>query len=471
MISNQRSIATAHLLRRRCFLGDVPSTTRRAFRATTLACALIATLGVTTAAGATAAPQRKLPYGIRPASDVPPRMAPASVALTRLQRTLGSDLNRQGGANSALVVDETTGHTLWAYNDTAGRLPASVEKLYTTTAALLELGPNATLQTNVLGVGTLTAAGTFIGTIYLRGEGDPSLGSSTFNHIVYGGSGSTMGWLASALKRDGVRRIQGAILGDASYLDSLHGGPDSHYRANIETEGSLSALTYDAGLTNLRGDELDADPPLVATQAFAAALQRAGVSVPAGTRISTGIAPQSATMLTSERSPALATLVRLTNSPSDNFFAETLLKDLGARFGAGGSTASGAAVVRSVIGKDLGLHPRLDDGSGLSRYDLTNARQIVLVLREMQDQRAFWSSLAIAGVRGTMVKEMRHTRGAGNCRGKTGTLHDVANLVGYCRAANGDHIIFALMMNRLTDSTAGHDLEDLDAEALANYRG
>ena len=47
----------------------------------------------------------------------------------------------------------------------------------------------------------------------------------------------------------GVRRIQGAIVGDESYFDSLRGGPDTHYRPNIETEGSLSALAYDAGFT------------------------------------------------------------------------------------------------------------------------------------------------------------------------------------------------------------------------------
>ena len=43
------------------------------------------------------------------------------------------------------------------------RLPASVEKLYTTATALLRFGPNATLTTNVLGVGrepTPAAAGT-----------------------------------------------------------------------------------------------------------------------------------------------------------------------------------------------------------------------------------------------------------------------------------------------------------------------
>ena len=453
---------------------DVSSFTRGLRRGTA---ALICTATALTGVGGSSAmaarhppAKRPLPYGIRPTSDVPPPMARPSVALTNLQRTLNQDLNRQGGANSALVVDETTDRTLWAYNDTAGRLPASVEKLYTTTTALLDLGPSQTFQTTVLGRGRLNRSGTFVGTIYLRGGGDPTFGSGNFDHVMYR-AGSTAGRLAVDLRQAGVRRIQGAILGDESYFDSLRGGPDSGYQPNLETEGALSALSYDAGFTNLREDQLDANPPLVATQAFATALQRAGVSVPSSTRISTGITPRSATPLASESSPPLANLMRLTNSPSDNFFAETLLKDLGARFGAGGSTVRGAAVVRAAIGNDLGLHPRLNDGSGLSRYDLTNARQVVLLLREMRSQRAFWDSLAIAGVRGTLRDEMRHTRAAGNCRGKTGTLHDVANLVGYCRAANGDRLVFAFMMNGLTDALAGHALEDLDAEALASYRG
>jgi D-alanyl-D-alanine carboxypeptidase/D-alanyl-D-alanine-endopeptidase (penicillin-binding protein 4) len=411
-----------------------------------------------------------LPYGIGPRSDLPPPMAPASAALTRLQQTLGSDLNRQGGANSALVVDATSDRTLWAYNDTVARLPASIEKLWTTTTALLELGPNFRFQTQVLGTGRLTAGGTFIGNLYLRGGGDPSFGSGGFDRIMYG-AGATVQTLAANLRNAGVRRIQGAIIGDESYFDSFRGGPDSRYGPSLETEGSLSALSYDAGFTNLNEDQLDANPPLVATQAFTAALRSAGVVVPATTRIATGHTPRSAQPLTSEGSPTLAKLLELTNSPSDNFFAEMLLKDLGAEIGGHGTTARGADVVRSVIGRDFGLHPQLDDGSGLSRFDRTNVRQVVLLLREMQDQRPFWNSLAIAGVRGTMKDDLRHTRGARNCRGKTGTLHDVANLVGYCRAANGHRIVFALMMNGLTDATAGHELEDLDAEALASYRG
>jgi D-alanyl-D-alanine carboxypeptidase/D-alanyl-D-alanine-endopeptidase (penicillin-binding protein 4) len=83
----------------------------------------------------------------------------------------------------------------------------------------------------------------------------------------------------------------------------------------------------------------------------------------------------------------------------------------------------------------------------------------------------FLDSLAIAGQTGTMASEMVGTRGAGNCRGKTGTLTDVANLVGYCTARNGDTLAFAFLMNGLSDSTAGHAIEDKMGVTLANFNG
>jgi D-alanyl-D-alanine carboxypeptidase len=66
---------------------------------------------------------------------------------------------------------------------------------------------------------------------------------------------------------------------------------------------------------------------------------------------------------------------------------------------------------------------------------------------------------------------MRGTRAAGRCQGKTGSLHDVANLVGYCTARNGHRLAFAFLMNSLSDELAGHAIEDQMAEALARYDG
>jgi D-alanyl-D-alanine carboxypeptidase/D-alanyl-D-alanine-endopeptidase (penicillin-binding protein 4) len=211
---------------------------------------------------------------------------------------------------------------------------------------------------------------------------------------------------------------------------------------------------------------------LTAATALAAAMRAAGISVPKSTQVGTGVTPSGARQLAQVGSPSLSKLVQLTNSPSDNFFAETLLKDLGAAAAAPGTTAEGAAVVRSIIGAHLRLHPRLDDGSGLSRYDRTTANQVVSLLRQMRGDGAFYGSLSIAGVRGTMSTEMRHTRAANNCRGKTGTLHDVANLVGYCTARDGHKLVFAFLMNGLpNDADYAHEVEDRMGVALANYNG
>jgi D-alanyl-D-alanine carboxypeptidase/D-alanyl-D-alanine-endopeptidase (penicillin-binding protein 4) len=59
----------------------------------------------------------------------------------------------------------------------------------------------------------------------------------------------------------------------------------------------------------------------------------------------------------------------------------------------------------------------------------------------------------------------------GNCRGKTGTLSDVASLVGYCSARDGHRLAFAFLMNRLSDPNTGHAIEAKMAVAVANYRG
>jgi D-alanyl-D-alanine carboxypeptidase/D-alanyl-D-alanine-endopeptidase (penicillin-binding protein 4) len=166
----------------------------------------------------------------------------------------------------------------------------------------------------------------------------------------------------------------------------------------------------------------------------------------------------------------MAQLIELTNTPSDNFFAETLIKDVGAKFGGGGTTADGVAVVRAHAASAFGVHPRFNDGSGLSRYDRTTPSQVIRLLRAMAGNSAFTNSLAIAGRTGTLALEMRGTYAQGRCRGKTGTLHDVSNVVGYCRARNGDTLAYALLMNGVVPDYA-HPVQDRMQVAIARYDG
>lgn len=393
---------------------------------------------------------------------------PPARTLAALQKQLTTGLRKAGGAGSALVVDQTTGQTLFSVAAATPRLPASVEKLYTATAALLELGPTATFTTKVLGVGTLRPGGVWQGALYLRGGGDPTFGDAHFDAVNYG-AGATVQQLVTSLKHAGIRQVDGSIVGDESYFDSLRGTPATGYRPSLEVEGQLDALSYDAGFRNGAENSLQPRPTLWATQAFSSVLKSSGVRIPKSTVLLTGPTPAGARLLASVNSPPLATILQLMDSPSDNFFAETLIKDLGARFGGDGSTTDGAAVVAAAIAERLNLHPLLTDGSGLSRSDRTSAADVVTLLERMQQDPSFTGSLAIAGVRGTMRHEMVGSKAAGNCRGKTGTLNDVANLVGYCTAANGHRLVFAFLMNSLANADVGHQQEDLMGEALAAY--
>jgi serine-type D-Ala-D-Ala carboxypeptidase/endopeptidase (penicillin-binding protein 4) len=402
--------------------------------------------------------------------------APASTQSTNaaeraLAGALTHGIRAAAGASGAYVVDLNTGATLFSSAAGVARLPASVEKLYTTSTALLRFGPGATLTTRVLGSGTLDADGGFHGTLYVKGGGDPTFGSASYDRFAYG-AGATMQRLVTDLIHEaGITSVHGRVVGDESYFDSLRGTPATGFQVSSYVEGLLSGLAYDRGLADEQGTSFQSRPALFAAQRFVDALRAGGVKVPSGTTIASGRAPGGATLLATVHSPRIATLIRLTNSPSDNFFAEMLVKGIGARFGGRGTTAAGAAVVRSQLAQSFGVHPRLNDGSGLSRSDLTTPRQVVTTLERMAPNKDFVDSLAVAGESGTMQSEMRGTLGQGRCRGKTGTLHDVANLVGYCTASDGHTLAFAFLMNALGDPAAGHSLEDQMGVALAKYNG
>jgi serine-type D-Ala-D-Ala carboxypeptidase/endopeptidase (penicillin-binding protein 4) len=399
--------------------------------------------------------------------------SPPSPATAKANRALDGSLNlgmRQAGRFSgAYVLDLTANRTLYAKNARTSRLPASVEKLYTTTTVLKRFGPSATLTTSLLGVGTQTG-GTFTGTLYLRGGGDPTFGSSSFDSANYGTGATVEQLVASFQTATGITALKGNVVADETMFDSDRGTPATANRPSIDTEGELSALSFNRGWANSIGTVYFKHPAVQAGQQLVSALKALGVHVPRHVKVTAGRTPKGATTLASVHSPPMATLISLTNTPSDNFFAEMLVKDLGAHFGSRGTTAAGAAVVRAQMAQSFDIFPRLNDGSGLSRSDLTTPLQVVTLLQGMASNSQFTSSLAVAGETGTLQHEMRGTYARGRCRGKTGTLHDVSNVVGYCRAKDGHTLAFALMMNGVIPDYA-HPIQDRMTVALAKYAG
>jgi len=407
------------------------------------------------------------------ASPIARRAGATPVAAARaLANTLSREIRPAGSASGAYVVDLGTSRTLFSDRAGVARLPASVEKVYTTSTALVGLGPDARLTTTVLGRGTLDRYGGWHGTLYLKGGGDPSFGSAPFDRSDYaGGAGATVQRLVgNVIREQGITSIDGRVVGDESYFDSVRGTPATGLQASTDVEGLLSALAYDRGLADERGTAFQTRPARFAAQRFVDALRAARVRIPTRTPIFSGPAPAGARILATVHSPSLATLIALTNTPSDNFFAEMLLKVIGARLGSHGSTAAGAAVVRATLARYFEIHPRLQDGSGLSRADRTTPRQVVIALEGMAGNPAFVDSLALAGETGTLAHELQGTAAQGRCRGKTGTLHDVSNLVGYCRARDGHTLAFAFLMNRI-DPHSAHQIQDRMALTLAGYAG
>jgi D-alanyl-D-alanine carboxypeptidase/D-alanyl-D-alanine-endopeptidase (penicillin-binding protein 4) len=397
-------------------------------------------------------------------------LLPAPSARAGAQVTLVSRLSHElasaGSASGAYVYDISTGTPLFAERATIARPPASVEKLYTATTALELMGPQETLSTTVLGTGHLAAGGRWQGNLYLRGGGDPTFGSPLFVGLHYGGVGATVTRLALELKRAGIRNVSGDIDGDESFFDSLRGDPSSGYAPDPELEGNLSALAFNRGET---GRQQGAQ----ATAAYAAyelrgAMRAQGIAVKGGKAAS---APLGASAIASVKSPTLAQLLGLTLPPSDNYFAETLLKDIGARYGGAGSTAAGAAVVRRTIARFFHVHPHLLDGSGLSHSDHTSPIEVVKLLATLAHSpigTTLRKDLAVAGHTGTLSERMRGSPASGRCQAKTGTLIGVSNLAGYCQSEGGDILAFAFFTDGI-ETTEAHRIQDTMAVSLARY--
>jgi serine-type D-Ala-D-Ala carboxypeptidase/endopeptidase (penicillin-binding protein 4) len=374
-----------------------------------------------------------------------------------------------GAQSGALVYDMTTGRTLFAERAAEQRMPASVEKLYTATALLERMGPGARLETTVNGTGKLGGGGVWEGNLYLHGGGDPTFGSEAFIRGHYGGAGASVEALAEELRRgDGIRRVTGSVEGDESWLDPLRGEPSSGYRWDPFLEGTLSALAFDRGETG--AEKGPRAPAAYAARRLRAALRAEGVQV-SGPHARAGAAttPPGAVKLAAVRSPTIAKLLGLTLPPSDNFFAETLLKDLGALKGAG-STAAGAKAVEETVAV-FDIHPRVLDGSGLSEEDATSPYEAVTLLEELAKTPigpVVRGDMAAAGRTGTLAERMKGTAAEGRCEGKTGTLTNVSNLVGYCAAADGHEIAFAFFIDGVPIEKA-HTLQDNMAITLADY--
>lgn len=378
-------------------------------------------------------------------------------------------LVRGGGAASGLlVVDASSGRRLCGRAAKRPRTLASNTKLFTTAAALGRFGPEYRVATRLLSTGALDERGALSGDLYLVGGGDPALGSPAF-YERYLGLGTNLFALKRRLRAAGVRSVGGRLYADDTIFDRLRGVADSGY-ATSPYVGPLSGLAFNSGYASSRGGGFASDPALLAARKLAGALRKSGVRI--GAAVARRAAPAAAEQLAVVRSPAMRQLAEATNVPSNNFFAEMLIKLLGARFGGAGSTAAGAGVVERFA-RSRGSGIQASDGSGLTRSNRASPAQVVRLLVAMQDDQRladpYVQSLALSARTGTVDDRMEGGAAAGRCRVKTGTLSGVSALSGLCFNRSGRTIAFSILMNGVYDLSRAHREQDRIAATVARY--
>jgi D-alanyl-D-alanine carboxypeptidase/D-alanyl-D-alanine-endopeptidase (penicillin-binding protein 4) len=330
----------------------------------------------------------------------------------------------------AVAIDLQTGETVFSEHPGLPLAPASNEKLVVAYASLVTLGSGYRIESDVLGRGQRSGT-VWQGSLVLVGHGDPTLSSGDLAD------------LAHQVRAAGIRRVTRGVFGDESFFDARRTGHGWKSWFYVNECPPLSALTVDRGRYYGRTTR---DPALAAALLFRNALRRAGVAVGGA---GTGRERADDVPLAAVESAPLSEIVRSMGRVSDNFTAELLLKQLGAADGAPGTSARGAATVRSALAQ-AGVPlagTRFADGSGLSALDRLTTRALAALLRaawaDPDIRPAFVAALPVAGISGTLTDRMRSPPARGNVQAKTGTTSLASALSGYVKR----RYVFSVLQN------------------------
>jgi D-alanyl-D-alanine carboxypeptidase/D-alanyl-D-alanine-endopeptidase (penicillin-binding protein 4) len=200
-----------------------------------------------------------------------------------------------------------------------------------------------------------------------------------------------------------------------------------------------------------------ADPNRYAASAFRRALHEAGIAVLGSTGSTVDSMRYAAARATEPLAgtasrPFREWLVPILG-PSQNLFAEMLLKQVARRVSGDGSWRAGLELGRRFLIDSVALDSTqfsFRDGSGLSKGNvaspLTFAR-LLLWMRRRPEFPVFEQALPVAGRSGTIRSRMVGTAVEGKVRAKTGTVSRANALSGYVTLPRGQVRIFSIQTN------------------------
>lgn len=171
----------------------------------------------------------------------------------------------------------------------------------------------------------------------------------------------------------------------------------------------------------------------------------------------------------------LLTVLEVVNKRSQNFYAESVLKLLGARQCGRGSWSGGLEAAHEFLaeaGIEEGTY-RLADGSGMSRGNQFTPEQVTQVLRHMflhPWSEEFIRTLPYSGERDLKwSKRLADRPYRGNVMAKTGYLSGVSTLSGYAKARSGNVYAFSILMNRIRGDWRAKAAQDRIVKAVIDH--
>jgi serine-type D-Ala-D-Ala carboxypeptidase/endopeptidase (penicillin-binding protein 4) len=176
-------------------------------------------------------------------------------------------------------------------------------------------------------------------------------------------------------------------------------------------------------------------------------------------------------VLAEHRSIPLGDSVKLVNKISQNLHTEMLLRTATRQGGAWTTPedlANFATSFYAVAGIPSGDVVQTD-GSGLSRHDLVTPRALVALLLYAEKQPwfdAYFASLPVAGIDGTLEDRMKNSIADGRLHAKSGSVEHVRTRSGYADLPGGKRLVFSFLSNNM--GLKGHEATDaLDALSIA----
>jgi D-alanyl-D-alanine carboxypeptidase/D-alanyl-D-alanine-endopeptidase (penicillin-binding protein 4) len=129
-----------------------------------------------------------------------------------------SDTELKNASVSITVMEIETGSTIASYNSERSLIPASSLKTVTTATALSVLGVDYRYKTELQYTGSIDEVGTLHGDLYIKGYGDPTLGTEWLDQAD--DMPTVLAKFTAAVQAAGIKKIDGHVIGDGSFFPS-----------------------------------------------------------------------------------------------------------------------------------------------------------------------------------------------------------------------------------------------------------